>query len=406
MQYFIDLSITQRGLDMDLHKIFQHKNLLILVLFLLLLPLFMWCFWTITPHKDLNMITIDKTSMTQEGLERKSLYWILHYKKYTNFGNLPSLIDGHYGFLPRDCGNYAIRDLDNLDEQEIENLADVNNLMFVLDTYGVYKSNWFKDFHLPARDNLIYGGLNQGDLDLIDAMHRRNKTVILEFNSIVPPTSSFIRQKIENKYNFEWTGWQGRFVTSLDTNDTQLSPDLIELYKKRHTGSWPFHNSGIVLINKNNDMVVLETGRTLARPSPIIETGKYGRKVYDLPQKIHYPFWFNIVKSDTSNRTVANFKIYPTHTGRCLLEKYGIPRSFPAIIQNTRPPYFYYMAGDFSDNPAKNMVTSHFKGIALFRKSFYGEDNISSRKSFLWKFYYPFMTNLLRIEYKYSKSIP
>ncbi len=390
---------------MELHKILQHKFLLAFLAVLLVLPLLMWGLWLVSPHKDLNIITIDKTSMTEQGQERKSLYWILHYKKYTNFSSLISLKDSHYGFLPRDCDNFAIRDLSDLERQEIENLADVNNLMYVLDTYGVYKSDWFKNFNLPARNNLIYGGLNHADFELINAMHSRNKTVVLEFNSIVPPTSSDIRQKIENKYNFDWTGWQGRFVTSLDTSDTELSQNLIELYKKNHTGSWPFHNSGIVLINKNNDMVVLETGRTLARPSPFIETEKYGRKVYDLPKKIHYPFWFNIVKSDTSNRTVANFKIYPTRTGRCLLDQYGIPSSFPAVIQNTRPPYFYYLAGDFSDNPAKNMITSHFKGITLFKKSFYGEENISSRKAFLWKFYYPFISNLLKIEYNYSKNI-
>lgn len=374
------------------------SKILLILLILICIPVIMWHLWLITPAKELNIIAIDKTSLTEAGQERASLYWILHYNKYTNQGKLPCLKEDFFGFHPGRNNNYEIHDLSNFSSSEITNLSKESGLLYVIDTYGVYATDWYKNIKTSSQNRLLYGGLNKADLTLINKVCDRKKTIILEFNSLLPPTNDSIRQQICKKFKYHWTGWRGRYFSSLAPSNNALPTVFIEQYEKQHQNNWPYRKAGILLVNDSNEIVVLEQGRSLEQPAPQIVTGKYGQRRYNLPPSLYYPYWFNIMRTGDNNRIVSHFKITPNQTGRELMQTYGLPEKFPAVIQSWNAPYYYYFGGDFTDNPSKNILTAHFKGIDIFKKSFYSSDEIKDRRKFLWEFYYPLMSKILQIE--------
>ena len=87
------------------------------------------------------------------------------------------------------------------------------------------------------------------------------------------------------------------------------------------------------------------------------------------------------------NTTYASYQLATNTAGAQELKKYGIPNTFPAVINHSDSDYdFYYLAGDFSDNPI-GFTTSYFKGIGLLKSFFYNANEPSDRGGFFFNFY-------------------
>jgi hypothetical protein len=56
---------------------------------------------------------------------------------------------------------------------------------------------------------------------------------------------------------------------------------------------------------------------------------------------------------------------------------------------------FYYLAGDFSDNPI-NMKTVQFGGTPLYKWMLIDYDDKLDRSVFFWNFYRPMVTAILK----------
>ena len=377
------------------------KKIKIFFFILLAIPLLMWIFWLLTPRKELVIAIVDKTVLTTGGQEHVSLHWILNQEKYTkNKTALYRVGRDYFGFFPKDHEQYKIRGLERFSSSQLDRLSDDAQVAYVTDTYGIYNREWYttKD---PAKQNgMLYGGLSTQDLRFLQQMQAKHKLVITEFNTIGSPTSSDIRQQFENSFGMRWTGWTARYFDSLDTLiNKELPPWVVQNYKQQHGQVWHFSRDGLVFIHEDDRIEILETGEDLKQAIPYIQVTAAAQKTYHLPEKMKYPFWFDIVQPQPGQtEAAADFILDLSSGGANKLRKAGIPLRFPAILhEKATQPKFYYFSGDFCDNPI-SFYSSYFKGIAAFRFLFYNSDDKLERKSFFWTFYRPLITSILAQE--------
>lgn len=369
---------------------------------LILLPLWMWLAWFITPKRKLVVAIVDKTSFANKGQEHRSLIWILNHDRFSlTKHELYHVSRDYYGFFPMKAERFRIEGLERFSGDQLKQLSSDCDLTYYTDTYGVYGNEWYLNRTAIPKPALLYGGMSQQDVDFLSYMKGRRKLIIAEFNDIAPPTQADIRDQFESLFGIRWTGWTGRYFVSFDTAKNKKLPHwLVQNYIKQHSGKWPFHKSGIAFVSLNDEVVVLEDSTDLSNPIPHILTFIYGQKKWGLPKKIKYNNWFDIIDiTDTSNHAISAYDISANKEGMQQLNKYNIPARFPAVIMHDNNSYpFYYFCGDFSNNPVE-IATSYFKGISFFRWLMYNTDNPEERKSFFWNFYKPLVSHILNDYY-------
>lgn len=376
------------------------------LIILISVPLFMWLAWLVTPNTRLVIAIIDKTVLTKKGQEHISLNWVLNHEKYTKTSDKAYEVSSDYfGFFPEDDENFQLKGLERFSYPKLNRLSNDAELVYFTDTYGIYNNEWFKNGGINERSGILYGGLSDKDIYLLKQMKEKNKLIIAEFNTIGSPTAYKNRQKFEEMFKMKWTGWTARYFDNLNIRDNNEIPSwLIRNYKSTHGGAWPFKKEGIAFVNNKDEVVILEQDTHLTESMPHIITSENYRKVYSLPERIKYPFWFDVIIPDEKiNEAVSIFQINANDKGLSLMKEKGIPVVFPAVLKHSGEDYdFFYFSGDFADNPV-SLKSSYFKGIGFFEGLFYDERNIMERKSFFWKYYKPLLTHILE-EYSSKKQ--
>ena len=100
-------------------------------------------------------------------------------------------------------------------------------------------------------------------------MRKRDKLVILEYNSFDYPTDAFEKYRVEaDHFKMKTSGWTGQYYQSLDSVDVE--PWLVSMYSKKYRSSWDFKNPGIVFLKGETDVVILEEGKHLNSAMPFI----------------------------------------------------------------------------------------------------------------------------------------
>ncbi len=344
---------------------------------------------------------VDKTVMTSDGQEHISLTWILNHERLTKTSKKRyNISHDYFGFFPQDNEKFRLKGLERFSSSQLTQLSEDADLTYFTDTYGIYKKEWYNEHNDQRSSGILYGGLSDKDLDFITLMKAKHKLIITEFNTIGSPTTPENRSKFEKMFGMHWTGWTARYFDSLDTlKNTELPKWLIKNYKRANSNKWTFRRAGIAFVSDFDQVVILEDTTHLTNDLPMIVTTKYGVEKYGLPERIKYPFWFDVIVPDHKFvQNVSNFEISTNANGKAELKKYGIPLSFPAVLEHKGNDYrFYYFSGDFCDNPL-SMTSSYFKGIEFFKFMLYDTEDNMERKSFFWNFYKPLITTILKDE--------
>jgi hypothetical protein len=358
----------------------------------------MWLAWLFTPKTKLVVAIIDKTVLDQNGQEHISLTWVLNNYRFTKTPTESYHVSNDYfGFFALEDKKFKLKGLERFSSEQLNQLGNDADAVYFTDTYGIYRNEWYGINDISERLQIIYGGMSEQDIELLQNMKAKHKLIIAEFNSIAAPTTANIRNKFEKLFGMNWTGWTARYFDSFDTTvNKELPRWLIRGYKNQHNQKWPFHKAGLAFVSIADQIVVLEDSTHLTDPLPHIISFGYGQKQLSLPEKMKYPYWFDIITPDlTVNHVVSRFDISLNAKGADELKKYNIPATFPAIIMHKDKDYqFYYFSGDFCNNPIR-MNASFFKGIGFFKWMFYNNDDRSERASFFWNFYRPMMTHIL-----------
>lgn len=375
---------------------------MLIVTGVLLLPLWMWLAWWLTPKRKLVTAIIDKSTLTTKGQEHLSFDWVLNSMRYTKTsseGYDPAT--DYYGFHPLTKEKFKLSGLERFTDDQLEQLSNDCDLTYYTDTYGVYVNEWYRKRDEGERSGLVYGGMTQEDITYLQKMKQKNKLVICEFNTIGSPTSPDIRGQFEKLFGLKWSGWTCRFFNSLDTTENKDLPRwLVRNYKLTNNNKWPFKKAGIAFVKNRDNIVILEDEQDLNFPVPVIKSAD-GKSLQSITEDIRYPYWIDIVEPDTSVNTVlATFQLDVTVNGAEILNKYHLPSVIPAVTRNRLPGYqFYYLSGDFCDNEV-DFSSSYYKGISIFKSLLYSKDDLLERESFFWNFYKPMMSEIIDNYYK------
>lgn len=389
------------------------KDILIKILFYAVIALPMWMFliWLVWPKTKLVIAIVDKTVLFTSGQEHASLNWVLRSNKFAKTNKDLYMVNRDYfGFFPNQNKQFGLKGLERATEDELEKLSFDSDMTYITDTYGIYSKEWYLGKNITERQRLLYGGLSPNDLLFLKKMKQKKKLIITEFNTFATPTSDLVAREFERTFKIKWTGWIGKYFDSLDTLENKELPHwLVENYMRQNNKKWSFKKSGIAFVHKSDKIVVLEHKQDLNSEVPFILTGKEEREKYNIPKRIKYPFWFDVIQTSRENKVISFYDLKVSEVGRKILNKNNIPSQFPAIIEHYRDDYkFYYFCGDFADNPI-SQTGSYFKGSAYFRKLFYNDDIAAERVSFFWEFYRPMMTKILNkyhTDYNDNKNVP
>lgn len=372
------------------------------IIFVSVIPLWMFLAWVLWPKKKLTIAIVDKTVLNRDGQEHVSLGWVLNNQKYTkNKTELYKVDRDYYGFFPLENKKYQLKGLERFTENELEKLSNDADAAYITDAYGIYRREWFTSKESTERSGVLYGGMSEQDMTLMQKLKAKHKLIVTEFNCIGSPTSVNVKNKFEQEFGVHWTGWVGRYFDNLDTAVNKELPQwLIKGYIKQHNNVWPFKNGGLAFVHADERIEIIEEKTHLTDAVPVIVSNKFAQEKYELPAKMYYPFWFDIVKAHASKNTiVSQFELALNDKGKAVLQQAGIPPKFPAVQIHEGNDYrFYYFSADFSDNPI-TFRNSYYKGIHFLNWIFDKSENKGDRTTFFWKFYEPLLRNILNDYY-------
>ena len=336
--------------------------------------------WKLKDNKELNVLIMDKTVPDSSYREHEGLIWVLNNQKYVKNNQESYRKETDYVGFKQEVKNKKSNLPDDLSKYD---------LIYITDQYGVYEEEYYGTNSLGKRSEQIVGGLELEDIEKVeDALFQNNnKTLIAEFNTFASPTSDEAREKITNLLNVSWSGWIGRYFS--DMNSTEVPIWVKENYESIYKDKWTFKGAGIVLINKEDHLVVLSK-KELASEKVIFSTTDIGEKVFDEQISSNYGYWFDMVEAKETKDVLATYTLPVSKKGKAILSEYGLPSQFPAIIQNINQQYTsYYFAGDYADEAE---VPAIYETVGFD----YWKKYVSYRHSFYWNTYVPIMKHILK----------
>jgi hypothetical protein len=233
-------------------------------------------------------------------------------------------------------------------------------------------------------------------------MYKREKLIILEYNSFDYPTADLEKYKVEEQLGIKSSGWTGKYFSSLDSvKNKDLPLWMLSMYRKYYNRPWTFSKAGVVFV-KNREIVVLEEGTHLSSPFPFIVTSEEFSARYGVEGKVPFANWFEFI-DPMGNEIVSTFKLETTAAGDSLLDLNFLSSEFPAVIVDTVNHRNFYFTGDFATNDVP-YTTSFFASHSLLRKTFYAEKEVNDPRRFFWLYYKPLINSILT-EY-YNSFIP
>jgi len=365
---------------------------IIIVAVILALPVINLIRWTFQSKKPMNIILVDKTVPTLERENHKSFDWLLTSERFVKKDNKRSYSfrKDYYGFVPlrplRDKKYTSYKyQLTN-----VINLAKENDAIYITDTYGVFFNDWYKGINKSRRSRLLVGGLNNNDFLLIKEMRDRNKLVILEYNSFDYPTTKYYSYKTQEKLGITFSGWTGKYFSSLDTTSEDFPIWMTAMFRKQYKKPWAFSKPGIVLITEKN-IIVLEEGTHLKNAMPHIVTDSVNCAAFGVTQSVAFDKWFDVI-DPLQNSVISKFKMETTSFGDSLLFESNLSNEFPAVIQEPVNKRTYYFSGDFANNDI-TYWTCRFKGLSKLKSTLYS-DKPDDPKRFFWLYYKPLINTI------------
>jgi hypothetical protein len=380
------------------------KPLLIVTIILVViiaLPVINLLRWTFQAKKPMGIIIVDKTVPTLEREKHKSFNWILTNDRFVKKEKKTSYsyTKDYYGFVPKRPVKEKLwgKNSYNLTEA-IQELPEKNDAVYFTDTYGVFFNDWYRGINKSRRSRKLEGALNNTDNLLIKEMKDRNKLVILEYNSFDYPTAEYESYRIQERLGIKWSGWTGKYFSSLDTaakGNEDFPIWMTGMYRKQFKKPWTFKKAGIVFL-RDRGIFVLEEGTHLKNALPVIISDSAFIARWDLPETVAFNQWFDII-DPIDNNVVSKFNIETTSLGDSLLAEYELSNEFPAVIQEPVVQKTYYFSGDFTNKDIP-LWTSHFKGVENLKGILYSKKPDDTRR-FFWLYYRPLIQGIFNDYY-------
>ncbi|MEY3012081.1 MAG: hypothetical protein RIT45_816 [Pseudomonadota bacterium] len=337
--------------------------------------------WLLKPSNDLRVQIVDKTVPLTNYREHARLMWLLSQAKVQPPSGrlLWNKTRDYIGYDPKSGLQNEIRDAD------LEN----RDLLYIADTYGVYKLD-FADGRNPVEhlelNQKLYGGLSSNEVAVIERFVRAGGRLVCEFNSFASPTAGDVRRRMEKMLHLRWTGWIGRWQ-----HDLSDYREIAEWFRRRWEAQfqrkWDLEGPGLMFVHDSGRVLVLREGLEIARGAPM-----YLR--FD-GQDLPYRYWFDVVIAEKEEDVQGAYHLNVLPPGAKLLQHFGIPAVFPAVMHDEQFRYAYF-SGDFADQ-ATQFDPPWLGGITAVRKWLARSGFIHDEMRLTWQVYAPTIEKLLKV---------
>ncbi len=343
---------------------------------------------------------MNKSAGTVSREEHKAAFWLLNYERFVKKNRTKyDHRKDYYGFIPVKPYRNKNWNIRSIRLNDIDSLTAHYDMAWFVDTYGLSLGDWYGDPSQDVYSRMLYGGLNKNDYIFIKEMLGRNKLVIAEFNFFASPTTGVIRSKTEKLVDVYWSGWTGIYYDNLNYLMNKEVPGwIINNYKEQNQGEWPYSNSGIVLVNHEGKVLVLEYETHIDIEVPLVTTSYDKASSYGVSPVVHYPCRFDISYAADTSDVISYYELSVNLNGERLLSNHNIPSRFPAVTKNSGNGLFYYLAGSYSHHDM-TMLTSMLRGSRSFEFIMHSE-RIGSKGKFFREYYYPFISTVISDYYE------
>jgi hypothetical protein len=342
----------------------------------------------------------NKTVPNQEYREHKGLLWYLKQKKTISDEGKTFQYDSSYYGLHWDKDNSYY-------ETPLTSLSNQTDLLYIADTYGIYKKEELSSVPVEGVSNLLYGGMTQSDVDAVRSFLNREKpsTVVAEYNTFGTPTHPYVRTQMENLLQTRWSGWVGHYVKDLAEEGLKVAWER-NRYETVYGKSWEFTGSGYVLVNEETDILVLTALEDIGEKGNELSFTEAGKALTGLSSPVLYQGLFDIVSPLEGGIPLANYSLDVTAKGLMKLTSRGLDPTFPAAIQsNTAYHTTYYLAGNFA---ALNYTPRlYFWEGVIERMQKIADSKYDNIDAFYWKTYIPLLDGIYKeAEKRMSATLP
>lgn len=387
------------------------KKIIISVLVFLLVAaivsyLSMRILWWFIPEKAINIELVNKSVLSTDGSDHSSIFWVLKNSRFVKTDKYPyQAVRDYRGIFTSADGQFKIDDYSMKDNSQKDSICKALDILYYADTYGIYGDR----INEATGTTLLYGGMDSSDIYLLRKAKEQGKVIISEFNILQSPTPKEQRKAFEETFGIEWTGWVGKYFSSLHPSDPNLPAWLVSTYERQHKTQWSFSSAGIVFVRDDEQVEVFEEGSHFDDATPVIRTFSYGLKNLGMTKSIEFTRWFDVVAyNDSINHSVSAYELKANEQGRNELARLGIPLRIPAVIMHAGSDYtFFYFCGNFSVKPV-SYKTASFSGVRLFNMFIRDLEKDLGGDAFFYRFYAPMLSRIIENEYesKQRRSVP
>jgi hypothetical protein len=364
------------------------KILLFLLLAVVLAPPVAW---KLADDRTVEMVVVDASVADEKMETHAGITWLTEQMRIRRRGGFPYQLDTYYGFFPTRSESVVRFRAENLDGID---------LLYLCDLRGVWRSGTesFEILRNPRRDDLLHSGLSIDEINaVVDHVQEGNTTVAEAFLFYARHEGGETSvRKLEEAFHVEWTGWIG--ASFMDLGNMLEVPFWVRtFYEREMVAHWDFDGPGIILMEPQlKKFVILKPEVELREPTPSLTVTRRDRALGDdVESGVPYFGWFEIVEADRVDEIRAMIQLAPTSLGEGVLRENLIPTAFPAVVAQWVDRHTWYLAADLGTVPTW-LGPAQIGWMPEMRRtvsSFIG--NYYPGEEAFWKFYIPFMRNLL-----------
>ncbi len=344
--------------------------------------------WRLSAFRQLEVWAVDKTVPYPDYREHAGLFWILKYEKIAKSGSkqLYNEKSDYFGFYPYGKDEWRGMPLPASGTRP--------DLIYITDTYGVYKDDYMQRRLTGEWSPKLYGGLSAEDINTIRKNLGEGNTFIAEFNTAASPTNQFDRDTLGRLLGVEWSGWIGRYFVDLSVGN-EVPAWVIESYETQHKKPWNFFGRGYVIFSDRDEIEVLSLGKDVGMGGMSFSFKDKWKDEFKLKKPVSYRYWFEWTNPRPGTDVVAEFEFDLSAEGRAKFEALGLPVRFPAVYLSENTQYTgWYFAGDFAEIN-KPATPFRLKGIGWVKRVL-ADDSVDNNDFFFWKAYVPLMQKILK----------
>ncbi|MAD60327.1 MAG: hypothetical protein CMH49_02275 [Myxococcales bacterium] len=310
------------------------------------------------------------------------------------------------------------------------------DLIYIADTYGVYREDFTQviekdgkkikvsassdpellktlfdedeiDVHMDF-SKLIFGGLSESDLDVLETHAQREGDIFFEFNAFCDPTPPAVRRRAENLVGLNWTGWSGRFLP--DPHDKNDAPHWLErLYKKQFPNRALPTKASLLLAHRDGRVFLIESDTSAQDVLPTLHVKSKFKDRFPMANTPYYYFWFAIMETQKTtsklNQTInksqktevlAEIHLHAPEKLKNIYEALDIPNEIPLLTESiVGHSHRFHLSIDGSDI-RDNLGNYSYSGLSFLNSISRKNRGFSvNQRQVFWQFYLPMLRTVL-----------